>query len=121
MIKPEVLKTVLKGLAKFADDERKKSKPYKDMFSNHGDSIEGLLRKAEHEMMGVALNAMAVLREKYKINKISPEIWMLLTGLPLFADSLEKEIKGKEGIGCCVDKTYYTLSKMIIGQLKKDE
>ena len=111
------IKELLNVLHSKAEEERLKSDSYKDLFYNHGDRIDGLLRKCEHGMMEVILDTATVLEKKYGV-KVTNEAYMILLGLPLMVNQLEKNIQNDDGFVCCVDKVYYILSKFIVSELK---
>jgi len=108
-ITAETLKEVMDGILSSAEKERESSQPYKDMFEA-GDHLEGLLRHVEMSCSSVMLDACSVL-EKRRGVRVSHEIMGFLLLVPWLAMKIEKEISAKEGICCCVDKTYYLLAK----------
>lgn len=111
------IKELINVLHARAEEERLKSDSYKDLFHNHGDRIDGLLRKCEYGMMEVILDTATVLEKKYGV-KVTNEAYMILLGLPLMVNQLQKNIEKDEGFVCCVDKVYYILSQFIVNELK---
>lgn len=100
-----------------ADKQREASDSYKDLFS--ADEVDGLLRRMEEEMMTIILNGASVLEKKFGVSFTTKnghrgnEAFGLLLSLPLLAHKLEEKIKAEQGITCCVDKTYYLLSRTL--------
>ena len=113
------LESVVDAIVKEADKEREESEPYKELFGEHGESIEGLLRKTEHEMTKIVLNMCHVLKEKYKC-RVPDELFNIVLALPFVTNRLEKDIRDKEGMTYCVDKSYRLLSDIILKMGKGD-
>jgi len=103
------IKNVIDNILNLANEERKKSKGYKDLF-NH-DEVKGVIIDAEDKMMEIVLNTVTVLEEKYHI-KIDNEKYDTILALPLISSLIERLITKEESSVCCVDKTHYILSKL---------
>lgn len=114
----DVLKKTLERLAKSAEDERRKSNPYKDLFSK-SDTCESLLREVEFKMTGIVLDACQVLKDKFGFKEIPQPVFDILQMLPFVETYLEKQIVKEEGISCCVDKVYHLLSNDILSRRKQ--
>ena len=113
------IKDVIDGILEVADKERKQSEPYKDMFKRtDGKPFCVQLSTVESEMMSVVLNYSAILEENGY--KLSNEGFQFLYSLPLLAHVLEKDIAEKEGMTCCVDKTYRLLHTEFMKHITKE-
>lgn len=112
----QALKTLMERLVEQANLERKESESYKNLFSEaRGDSIEGLLRKAEMQMTGIALDVLQVIEDKFG-KKLNRDQFNILLALPFVEETLTNYIRDKEGSACCVDKTYYLLDKLFLNK-----
>jgi len=112
----DALKRTLNRLSEHAENERRKSEPYKDLFSK-SDDCESLLRQVEFKMTGIVLDACQVLKDKFGFRDIPHPVFDVLQMLPFLETYLEKKIVREEGNTCCVDKVYYLLSKDILSRL----
>lgn len=107
------LSNVMSGIIAFGDEQRRREQPYKDLFdsfSNNG--YRGLLRTLERDMIKLILDAILVIEDKTGKN-ISRQTYELLLALPFIKEHLERDISKKDGISCCVDKTYFLLDRII--------
>lgn len=110
-INENALKEIMNGILEIADKERRETDSYKDLFKS-SENIEGLLREAEHRMVGVVLDTYTAYKDRYgEDNKI---LYRILLALPFITRGLTDDIRLKEGSACCVDKTYHLLSKHIL-------
>lgn len=115
----EVMNEVVEDILDLADKQRKSSEPYKDLFERtSGKPIPIQLREVHNDLIDVVLNYAKILQgEGYKV---SNDIYDMLLALPILADRLEGDICKKDGLSCCVDKTYYILEKEFTKKLQKE-
>lgn len=107
------LAEVMGGILVKAEQERKLSKPYIDLFkSADGTNFISLLGKTELRMTEAVLDTISVI--KATIGKeVNDDAFALLMALPYIALTLTKDISLNEGHSCCVDKVYYLLDRLL--------
>lgn len=121
----EALKSVMEHLLDLADTERKKSKPYKDMFKASEHGLKGLLDDANDKMEGIILDVMAVIKERTG-QEVDRELFYFLQCLPFFRDRIEQHISANDGFSCSVDKARelakdYALKELAESARKKND
>lgn len=104
---------MLTNMADAFTAERKKEKPYKELFKK-GSTHTGLLRELETKMSSHVLDACEVYKERHGI-EINTNQYHVLLALPLLAKIAENDAERNEGSACCVDKAYFLLSEQLIG------
>ncbi len=116
----EAIKGVLQGLVDSFEVESRKSAPYINLFKACEEgSYQSFLRELHHGMEGLVLDAMLVLEDNGL--KPSNETYDILLALPYLSKHLEDEIIKKQGISCCVDKSFFELSKKLNESFKEKD
>ena len=118
-IKPTVLGDMLGQLADKFEKERKKEKPYKNMFKA-GTTCAGLLKELDTQMTQHVLDACTVLKERKGI-ELNKQQYHMLLALPFLANIAEQNVKKNEGWACYVDKAFYVLSEQLIALGKEEQ
>ena len=103
-----VLENMLLGLADNLIKERRKTKPYKEMFEK-GSKFTALFRHLNDVIEPHILDACDVLEEKHNLN-VNDDQYNFLLALPLLAKISEELVEKKEGSCYCIDKAYFILS-----------
>ena len=103
---------MLEAMASAFTEERKKEKPYKELFKA-GSTYTGLLRDLELKMSRHVLDACDVYEVRHGV-KINNNQYYLLLALPLLAEIAEMDARKNEGSACCVDKAYFLLSEQLL-------
>lgn len=103
------LAEVLNSMVEAFEKEREQDESFKKMFTA-GKSFSGLLRQVNHTCMSGVLDGMQVLRGRHGV-QCTHEVMEFMLAVPYLAYKLKREIEAREGMCCCVDKTFYLLSE----------
>lgn len=101
----EVLETMVAAFEK----EREQSVAFKKMFAGGG-SFTSLLRQVNHSCISGVLDGMQVMRGRYDV-QCTKEVMEFMLAVPYLAYKLKHEIEERDGMCCCVDKTFFLLSE----------
>lgn len=110
------IKETLRGLSDLATTERKQSQPYKDMFKASEFGLRGAIDQASNDMMRIVLNLCQVIEDRTGV-KVDNDLFLMLSGLPLFTQLLRKHITDAEGCSCCADKMREIAFKFALNKL----
>lgn len=120
----EALDAVCTSLAERADAERRKEKPWAELWEASEGGLRSLLSEAEHQMMGPVLNLCDIIKKRFGIKKVSGKLYDLLKALPLAMWDVRYYIEKTQGTSCCADKarqTYYEEVLAEINRIKGEE
>lgn len=106
------LGNILEALSSAFMEERKKEKPYKELFKA-GSTHTGLLRDLECKMTAHVLDACEVFKERHGL-ELNKNQYHVLLALPLLAKIAENDARKNEGLSCCVDKAFFMLSEQLL-------
>lgn len=101
------LSEVLTGFSARIEAERRESPEYQAL--RQEETLIQLLRAADHQMMGIALNVSAVLRDKYDIH-LNHEMWHKVVGLAAWRKELTQAFE-KETHAGSVDRAFAQMSR----------
>lgn len=116
-IDKETMVRVIDRLCKLADEKRKETDGYADMFEASEHGIRGLLSELNDKIMGLVLSACTVIEERTG-NSVDNELFAFLRGISLYWGELEKEICDKEGLCCSVDKVRELAKEYALSRLR---
>jgi hypothetical protein len=103
------LAEVMESMVTAFEKEREQSDAFKTMFASGG-SFAGLLRQVNHTCMSGVLDGTQVLRGRYGV-RCTKEVMEFMLAVPYLAYRLKHEIEERDGMCCCVDKTFFLLSE----------
>lgn len=103
------LAEVMEAMVTAFEKEREQSDAFKTMFASGG-SFAGLLRQVSHTCMSGVLDGMQVMRGRYGVD-CTDQVMEFLLAVPYLAYKLRYEIEERDGMCCCVDKTFFLLSE----------
>lgn len=112
------LKDVFSFILKRAEDERKQTEPWKQLFvaSEHG--LAGILDNAEHQMMAPVLSLCDIIQEKFGIPRISDKLFQLLQALPFAMNAVTKSIEDTQGRACSADKARRVYYEEVLAEIE---
>lgn len=114
----DALKSVCDNILKIADEERKKSEPWKQLFSKSEQGLSSILSKAEDQMMEIALNVATLISEKFNI-RCSDKLFDLIRAMPFALPYVEKGIEETQGFACCVDKANKVYYEEVLNEIHR--
>lgn len=126
-ITPEDFNKELEGLfaamMKRADEERKKSQPWKDLWAASEKGLQALLSDASEKMSDIVDDTIAVIRERFGAqftpDKPSTAIYNLIRAIPYVMPKLKSGIREEHGFSCCADKAREVYYQAVLAEIKK--
>ena len=103
------LAEVMEAMVIAFEKEREQSDAFKTMFASGG-SFAGLLRQVNQTCMSGVLDGMQVMRGRYGVD-CTDKVMEFLLAVPYLAYKLRYKIEERDGMCCCVDKTFFLLSE----------
>lgn len=113
------LKDVIGNILDRAEQERKASEPYKDLFKASENGLRGILSNASNQIDNIVLTTLTVIQEKFELPRVSDKLFRLIQVLSYASSLCEDNISHKEGFSCCVDKTNHIIYQEILEEIKK--
>lgn len=98
------LKEVIGGILKEAEEERRKSDGYKNLFALYKDGgLAKAVFQAEEDMSKIGMDLCLLIRNTTGKN-VDNELYGVISALPLVFRLVKEDIREKEGMSCCADK-----------------
>jgi hypothetical protein len=113
----EILKAVMTSLCQLAEEERRKTEPYKDMFEASEYGIRGVLNKLNDDVERLVLTAYQVIEDRTG-KKLDDDFYLFLKGINLFWGDMKNEICDREGMCCSVDKVRELVKNYALNSLR---
>jgi hypothetical protein len=113
------LQQIVDHLSRQADNQRKQSEPWKDLWQASEKGLYATLRKAGDQMLSIGLTASDVIKERFGIPKLSEKMWWLILAMPYATKGLRNYIQKQEGPSCCVDKTWHLYEQAMVAEINK--
>lgn len=114
----EALDSVLSLILKRADEEREQSESWKALHLAASEKgLKGVLEKAESQMMQIVMETSDVLSKKFGI-PVSNKLYGLIKALPFVMNTLQEEIKQKQGLFECRGKAKEAFYKEVLEEIR---
>lgn len=114
------LKAVLGGILKEADESRKNSESYKNLFALYKDGgLAKAIFQAEEDMHKIVMDLAGVIKDSTGKSPDN-ELYDVMLALPLVFRLLRKDINNKEGMSCCADKMRHLVQNYFYKKLEMD-
>ena len=120
----EALTAVCTSLAERADAERRKEKPWAELWDASEGGLRSLLSEAQHQMSGPVHSVCDIIKQRFGIKRISGKLYDLLKALPFAMWDVRQHISDTQGMSCCADKAreaYYQEVLAEINRIKGEE
>ena len=112
------LQSVCDGILSRADEERKKTEPWKQLFAASEGGLRGILSDSSRQMMTIALNTHAMIKEKFHLDHSSPKLFNLVKALCFAMNHVRNEIDDSQGMSCCADKARQVYYEEVLAEIK---
>lgn len=112
----EVLGNVFDSIVKAADEHRKETDSYKNLFGASEHGIRGLLSDAHDKMMSIVLDVVQVIEDRTG-STVNNDFFYLLCALPLARQVMSMNISNNDGLTCSVDKARELAKDMALDAL----
>jgi hypothetical protein len=113
----EALEQVINAILERADEARRNSDEYKQMFEKSQFGLRGLIDDYRNEVNHQVLNLTTVIEDRTG-KKVTNKVFNLLQSLPFVFDKLTEDIQNQEGSCCSVDKARELVYKYILENLQ---
>ena len=114
----KALEDVFSHILQRADEERKQSEPWKQLFASSEKGLQGLLSEANNQMMKIALNTTHAIEEKFGI-KCTDKLFNLVKALPFAMNYVRDKIDDEQGMSCCADKARRVYYEEVLDEINK--
>lgn len=116
----QALESVIGGILKKADEARKNSESYKNLFALYKDGgLAKAIFQAEEDMHKIVMDLCVVIKESTGKGPDN-ELYDVMLALPLIFQLLRKDINDKEGMSCCADKMRHLVQNYFYKKLEMD-
>lgn len=114
----EALENVCNSIVKRANEESKKSEPWKELFDASEQGLISLLNKADMQMMETVLSTATIITDKFGI-RCSDKLFDLLKALPFVMNRVTNEIEKQQGMSCCADKARRVYYEEVLSEIER--
>ncbi|MHB1758250.1 MAG: hypothetical protein ACYCT9_12225 [Leptospirillum sp.] len=112
--------TVLDGILKAADEARRNSDGYKNLFALYKDGgLAKAIFQAEEDMHKIVMDLGSVIKGSTGKSPDN-ELYDVMLALPLVFRLVRKDINDKEGMSCCADKMRDLIKNYFYRKLEMD-